>query len=223
MPEPVDLLAFPPLCASKNQGDLLEGRGTQLHRNLNALLLAAIGSLILLLPLAPPVAQAQEGVELDDVSGPIRIDRNVVVGGYSLFVEAEASNLSLGTALVSVAVLNAITGEPVPGARVEILTVHDESDETGWATALPVPERPEIYRARMKLERPGRWDFSVEVDGPLGRENAPVGMVTIPQPRQYWVGSVVFAGMSVVLLCGLAYVVWTIRRAQKRLKAVNDV
>ena len=95
------------------------------------------------------------GQQRDNIAGPVRIDRSVVVGGYDLFVEAEASNLSLGTALVSVAVLNAVTGEPVPGAHVAIHTFHTGYGETGWATALPVPERPEIYRARMKLEYPG--------------------------------------------------------------------
>ncbi|MDE2844720.1 MAG: hypothetical protein OXN21_15280 [Chloroflexota bacterium] len=164
---------------------------------------------------------AQDAGQSDNNAGPVRIDRSVIAGGYQLYVEAEASKLSLGSALVSVAVLNAVTGEPVPGARVIVHTRHDGYGETGWATALPVPERPEIYRARMKLELDGPWDMSVEVDGPLGQVQADVGTVTIPPPRQYWVGSAVFAGMSVVLLGGLAYVGWTIRRAQKQRQAAN--
>ena len=181
----------------------------------------ALAALLLHSFASPGNTVAQEAVQQEDLAGPVRIDRNVIAGPYSLYVEAEASNLSLGTALVSVAVLRADTGEPVPGASVVINTIHGETGETGWATALPVPERPEIYRARMKLEHPGEWDMSVEVDGPLGREATVVGAVAIPQPKQYWVGSVVFAGMSGVLLCGLIYVVWTIRRAQKQREAAN--
>lgn len=181
----------------------------------------ALAALLLYSLLGPGLVRAQEAGQQENLAGPVRIDRNLIAGNYSLFVEAEASNLSLGTALVSVAVLNAATGEPVPGASVEIHTIHDETGETGWATALPVPERPEIYRARMKLENPGAWDLSVEIDGPLGREATVVGTVAIPQPKQYWVGSVVFAGMSGVLLCGLLYVLWTIRRAQKQREAAN--
>ena len=181
----------------------------------------ALAALLLYSFASPGSTLAQEAVQQEDLAGPVRIDRNVIAGPYSLYVEAEASNLSLGTALVSVAVLRADTGEPVPGASVVINTIHGETGETGWATALPVPERPEIYRARMKLEDPGEWDMSVEVDGPLGREATVVGSVAIPQPKQYWVGSVVFAGMSGVLLCGLIYVVWTIRRAQKQREAAN--
>ena len=169
-------------------------------------------------------AHAQDaGQQRDNIAGPVRIDRSIVVGGYDLVVEAEASNLSLGTALVSVAVLNAVTGEPVPGAGVVIHTFHTGYGETGWATALPVPERPEVYRARMKLEYPGAWDLSVEVDGPLGRAESRVGTLTIPEPRQYWVGSVVFGGMSVMLLCGTVYIIWSIRRAQKRRETANAV
>ncbi|MDE2937361.1 MAG: FixH family protein [Chloroflexota bacterium] len=181
----------------------------------------ALAALLLYSLLGPGLVRAQEAGQQENLAGPVRIDRNLIAGNYSLFVEAEASNLSLGTALVSVAVLNAATGEPVPGASVEIHTIHDVTGETGWATALPVPERPEIYRARMKLENPGAWDLSVEIDGPLGREATVVGTVAIPQPKQYWVGSVVFAGMSGVLLCGLLYVLWTIRRAQKQREAAN--
>ncbi len=184
-------------------------------------LLLPLMVLALLLSAQANAAFAQSAEQQEDIAGPVRIDRNVVAGGYDLFVEAEASNLSLGTALVSVAVLNAVTGEPVPDARVVIHTRHLESSETGWASALPVPERPEIYRARMQLEYPGPWDFSVEVDGSLGRVETRVGSVTIPEPRQYWVGSVVFGGMSVILLMGAAYVVWSIRRAQKRRGAAN--
>ena len=167
------------------------------------------------------IVLAQDGGQPDDISGPVRIDRKVPVGGYDLFVEAEASSLSLGSALISIAVLNAVTGQPVPDARLVIHTRHVESAETGWASALPLPGHPEIYRARMKLEYPGRWDIHVEVDGPLGRVETRVGTVTIPEPRQYWVGSLVFAGMSVILLCGMAYVIWTIRRTQKRKEAAN--
>ena len=186
-----------------------------------SLLILILATLLVTPLLGASSVFAQDAGQVDDIAGPIRIDRSVFAGGYELFVEAEASKLSLGSALVSVAVLNAVTREPVPGARVIIHTQHEGYGETGWATALPVPERPEIYRARMKLELDGPWDLSVEVDGPLGRVQTEVGTVTIPPPRQYWVGSVVFAGMSLVLLGGVVYVGWTIRRAQKQRQAAN--
>ena len=163
--------------------------------------------------LSPALAQAPDSA--DAAPGPERIDRRLTAGGYDLFVEGEASNLSLGTALFSIAVLNAATGQPIPDARVVIRTAHQGGEE-GWASALSVPERPEIYRAKMKLDNPGVWNVSVDVDGPLGQVEAEVGSVIIPEPRQYLAGTLVFAGMSVILLCGVAYVVWSIRRSQRR-------
>lgn len=187
-----------------------------------SLFLAAWALVLLLSPGTNP-AFAQGNGQNDGIVGPVRIDRQVTVGPYSLFVEAEASNLSLGTALISVAVLEDATGEPAPEARVVIHTRHEITGETGWASALGLPEHPEIYRARMKLDEPGPWAVNIEVDGPLGRVETRVGTVTIPEPRQYWVGSVVFGGMSVLLFCGVAYVIWTIRRTQKRREAANAV
>ncbi len=161
-------------------------------------------------------AWAQQPDSPEDAPGPERIDRRIAAGGYDLFVEGEASNLSLGTALFSIAVLNAATGQPIPDARVVIRTEHLGEGGEGWATALSVPERPEIYRARMKLDYPGLWNVSVDISGPLGRAGVEVGTVIIPEPRQYLAGTLVFAGMSVILLGGTAYVVWTIRRSQRR-------
>ena len=197
---------------------------TGLRRLKPLLFFLAIAGLCLLFGPGADTALAQGACQRDNLAGPVRIDRNVVASGYKLCVEAEASKLSLGAASVSVAVLNAITEAPVYDAHVVIYNRHSESGEEGWATALPVPERPEIYRvSRMRLDTPGPWDLSVAVDGSLGRMTTRVGTVTIPQPRQYWVGSVVFAGMSLILLCGVGYVVWTIRRAMKRREAANAV
>ena len=174
--------------------------------------LLAVEATFLTLP-----AAAQE-----DKTGPGRIDRRLTAGSYDLFVEAEASNLSLGTALVSVAVLDEADGQPVPGARVVIRSRHLAEGEEGWATALPVPERPEIYRARLKLDRPGPWQIRVDIDGPLGQVETEAGTVTIPEPKQYWAGSLVFAGMSLMLLAGVTYVAWSIRRAQRHRQVADE-
>ena len=193
-----------------------------------ALFLAVAGAL-LLFAAGPALAQdsgsgANSGADAaisddgsqDTAPGPERIDRRLAVGGYRLFIEGEASNLSLGTALFSVAVLNDATGEPVSNARVVLRTQHEGNGPAGWATALSIPERPEIYRAKMKLDYPGLWLVSVDVAGPLGRVETEVGTVIIPEPRQYLSGTLVFAGTSVILLLGTAYVVWQIRRTQRR-------
>ena len=175
-------------------------------------------ALILLLltpPLTAPAAAQRAG------SDPKLLINRVTAGGYDLAVAGEASNLSLGSAQFSVTVRDAATGQPITDARVQIRTRHLLEGETGWATALSVPARPEEYRARMKLEYPGPWQVSVEVDGPQGQVGTEVGSITVPEPRQYVVGTLVFAGVSVVLLFITGYLVWSIRQAQRRREAAN--
>ena len=176
-----------------------------------------LSSLVLLLTLllAAPVAAQGGGTD------PKLLVNRVTAGGYDLAVAGEASNLSLGSAQFSVTVREAASGQSITDARVQIRTRHLLHDETGWATALSVPARPDEYRARMKLEYPGPWQVSVEVDGPLGRVGTEVGSVTVPAPRQYVVGTLVFAGVSVVLLMITGYLVWSIRRSQRRREAAN--
>lgn len=177
-------------------------------------------SLALLPLLLPPGAAAPLWAQSDPAEPKLLINR-VTTGGYDVAVAGEASNLSLGSAQFSVTLRNAATGQPITDARVEIHTRHLIEEETGWATALSVPARPEEYRARMKLEYPGPWQVSVAVNGPLGRTETAVGPITVPEPRQYVVGTLVFAGVSVILLGITGYVVWDIRQAQRRREAAN--
>ena len=219
----------------------LPGSGSRFTRSLTrlTLLLAALGLFLALtvalsaVLAAPALAQQEvpqqaDPVQLAEPDAPQQdnpelqvIDRRFTVGGYDLTVAGEASTLSLGTARFSVTVLDAATGQPISDARVTIRTEHSEVGEAGWATALNLPERPEIYRARMTLEYPGSWDVSVDIDGPLGRVEAEVGSVSIPVPRQYFVGTLVFAGVTLILLGGAAYMILCIRRAQRRRESAN--
>ncbi len=219
----------------------LPGSGSRFTRSLTrlTLLLAALGLFLALtvalsaVLAAPALAQQEvpqqaDPVQLAEPDAPQQdnpelqvIDRRLTVGGYDLTVAGEASTLSLGTARFSVTVLDAATGQPISDARVTIRTEHSEVGEAGWATALNLPERPEIYRARMTLEYPGSWDVSVDIDGPLGRVEAEVGSVSIPVPRQYFVGTLVFAGVTLILLGGAAYMILCIRRAQRRRESAN--
>lgn len=174
---------------------------------------------LLLLPL-PPYGAAILSAQ-SDPDDPKLLIKRVTTGGYDVAVAGEASNLSLGSAQFSVTLRHAASGQPITDAQVRIHTRHLIEAETGWATALSVPARPEEYRARMKLEYPGPWQVSVAVDGPLGQTETAIGPITVPEPRQYVVGTLVFAGVSVILLFITGYVIWDIRRAQRRREAAN--
>jgi hypothetical protein len=155
-------------------------------------------------------ARAQQTQEVTD---------QVEIGPYSITVVGGASQIALGSAQYAVTPRSAADGQPVTNARVVIHTRHQEEGVSGWATALNTPETPDLYRVRLELDRPGTWDVSVEVSSPLGQVEAGITPLVIPEARQYGSGSLVFLGVTAVLLGGLVYVLWSIRRAQRQRSA----
>lgn len=169
-------------------------------------------SILLIFPIsAPDGASAQRPNDA--------IDR-IQIGPYDITVVGGPSQLSLGIALYSVTLLSAEDGQPVSDAQVRLLTRHEVAGVEGWAAALNGPATPALYKAQLQLDRPGRWAMSVEVTGPLGRVEAELTPMVIPQTPGYGSGSLAFVGVTVVLLLGVTYLVWTSRRIQKR-RAAN--
>ena len=157
-------------------------------------------------PLAGPI-QAQE-------SGTKQVQ--VRAGPYDITVVAALSHLSLGQARFFITVLDATTGRPVTDARVVVRPQHSLDDTQGWATALYVPDPPEHYEARVRLDAPGTWRVAVEVTSSLGREEIVAPTLEVPPMRSYTAGSLVFAGVFLLLLLGAGYLWWNVRRLQRR-------
>ena len=172
--------------------------------------LAAVMALLLLALmvgiLADPV-QAQE-------SGTNEVQ--VRAGPYDITVVSSLSNLSLGQARFFITVLDVSTGKPVTDARVLVRLKGSLNDTQGWATALYVPSLPEHYEARIVLDAPGTWKVAVEVTSSLGTEEIVASTLEVPTTRSYTSGSIVFAGVFVLLLLGAGYVWWSARRAQRQ-------
>jgi hypothetical protein len=62
---------------------------------------------------------------------------------------------------------------------------------------------------------------SVDVTSPLGRVEVEAPSQQVPEPSQSRAGGLVFAGITVVLILGSVYLVWSIRRAQQKREAIN--
>ena len=170
-----------------------------------ALLLLAV--VMAELQAGPVQAQAQE-------SGTKEVQ--VRAGPYDINVVSALSNLSLGQARFFITILDVTTGKPVTDARVLVRLKGSLNDTQGWATALYVPGEPDHYEARIVLDTPGTWKVAVEVTSSLGREEIVASTLEIPTTRSYTSGSIVFAGVFVVLLLGAGYIWWSVRRAQRR-------
>ena len=167
-------------------------------------------SLLINLALAPwtlGTAQAQQAAEVTD---------HLEIGPYQITVVGGASGIALGSAQYAVTLRSAAAGQPVTNAQVLLRTHHPVDGISGWATALNTPEAPGVYRARLELDRPGQWEVNVEVSSPLGQVAAEITPLVIPQAKQYGSGSLVFVGVTVVLLSGLGYVLWSIHRVQRQ-------
>lgn len=142
----------------------------------------------------------------------------VSAGPHDVRVISVNTNLAAGFIQFSVLVFNAETGDAVPDAKVVLLTRNEEGLE-GWAIALNSPSLPEQYDARVNLESTGDWIISVDVESPLGRGGADVTTLHVPALQRYTNGSLVFFGVFVLLIGGVAYLWWSIRRSQRRKEA----
>lgn len=174
-----------------------------------ALALAAV----MLGPPAFPV-QAQE-------SGTKQVQ--VRADPYDITVVAALSNLSLGKVKFFITVLDAATGMAVTDAIVVVRPKHAVDGTRGWATALYVPSPPEHYEAQVTLDKPGTWMVAVAVTSSLGSEEIVAPTLEVPDTRSYTSGSIVFAGVFVVLLLGAGYVWWSVRRIQRRRPAIDTI
>ena len=137
-------------------------------------------------------------------------------GPYDIRALLVNSNLPAGFLQLSILVRNAATGEAVPDARVVLITRHPKDGHEGWATALNSPVLPEQYDARLNLDSTGEWIISVDVESPLGQAGGEITTVEVPALQRYTSGSLVFFGVFAVLVGGIAYLWWSVRRDRRR-------
>ena len=137
-------------------------------------------------------------------------------GPYDIGILERPSKFSVGKALFVISVLDAATGQPVPDARVALRARHEEEGTEGWAIGVNASGFRERYEALMNLDTAGSWEMSVEVDSSLGRVEIAIPPVEIPATKVYSSGTIVFYGVFIILVLGVAYVWWSARRQQKK-------
>jgi hypothetical protein len=161
--------------------------------------------LLLIVPLSSAAAQDEDERGVDVVAGPHAV-RVVLVN----------SNLAAGFVKMVLFVTNAETGEPVPDASVVIRSNNEEDDLEGWAIALNSPNMPERYDVRMNLDSTGEWLISVDVSSSLGQGGATAMTLEVPSFNRNTQGSLVFFGVFAVVMLGVAYLIWSTRRNNRR-------
>ncbi len=126
------------------------------------------------------------------------------------------SSLSLGTTLFAITVVEASSGQPVPGASVLLKSRHQAGDGEIRSLALNTPSNPDRYDAVVDLDAPGTWRVAVEVDSSLGRVSVGMAQLEVPETRKITGGTFVFIGVLVVLITGVTYVWWSTQRGRRR-------
>ena len=155
---------------------------------------------------SPVFAQENDG-------GPAR----KIVGPYEVAITTSLVTPVSGAIHFIVIVLDATTQQAVPGARVQIRTKNELDSIEGWAHAFNTPDAPELYKADVSLGPTGTWLVSVAVSSDLGDVLVELLSVEVPMASGgYTAGGFALVGVSVVLILGGGYVVWTIRREQRK-------
>ena len=164
------------------------------------LAMAALGT-------GPAAAQSERPVVVHYLAGP-----------FDVGVLIQRSNLSVGRAVVTIFLREADGGAPVGDASVVVRTEHQVEGISGWSYAFNSPDSPENYHAQLTLEESGIWDTVVEIDSPsLGSGVVAAGTLRVPHARTYASGSYVFFGLFAALMAGAGYLLWSIRRSQRRM------
>ena len=166
-------------------------------------------ALLLIAPLSSADAQQE------DPNGEVR-GVSVVAGPHAVRVVVINSNLAAGFLQIALFITDADTGEVVPDARVVLMANNEKQDYEGWATAHNSPNMPERYDVRMNLGSTGEWLINIDVSSSLGQGGATALTVEVPALNRYTSGSLVFFGVFAVMMAGIAYLIWSTRRNNRR-------
>ncbi len=150
-------------------------------------------------------AQGSEVQRFQQVAGPYEISAAVV-----------QSHLSLGMTLFAITVVDAVTGLPIPDARVLLTTEHDESGDLGRGSAHNTPSFPDRYDSQMRLESSGLWHITIEVESSQGKVAVEMMQLNVPATRRISGGTFVFIGALILIVGGAAYIWWSTQRGRSR-------
>ena len=176
-------------------------------RNISLGVFAA--ALILLATLSPVAAQQNEPAEAD-------IGVEVVAGPHAVRVVILNSNLAAGFVQMAFFVTDANTGATVPDARVTIKANNDKEEYQALGTAHNSPSNPQRYDGRMNLGSTGEWLIGVDVSSPLGQGGADALTLEVPALNRYTDGSLVFFGIFAAMMLGVIYLIWNVKRQNRR-------
>ena len=181
----------------------------------NVGLSVTIMALLLIAPLSSVAAQQEE---------PIGADRgvNVIAGPHAVRVVVINSNLAAGFLQIALFITDSNTRETVSDARVILKANNDGQGYEGWGTAHNSPANPQRYDARMNLGSTGEWTIDVDVKSSLGQGATNALTLEVPALNRYTDGSLVFFGIFAVMMLGVIYIIWSVKRDNRRRRLAEE-
>jgi len=175
---------------------------------------ALFAALFLFAPISAAFAQDDE--RLGENRGV-----DVIAGPHAVRVVIINSNPAAGFIQMAMFITDASTGETVSDARVILLANNDGEDlESVWTAHKVSPNDPRRYDTRMNLGSTGDWIISVDVSSSLGQGGAEALHIQVPALKRYTSGSLVFFAIFGVMMLGIAYLFWSVKRENRRRAAV---
>jgi hypothetical protein len=89
-------------------------------------------------------------------------------GGYRITVFSAPSPFRAGPVDISVLVQDAVTGQPLPQARVTVRMTRIGQPTLEYAATQELATNKLLHAAQFDLPAPGRWELEVQVEGSQG-------------------------------------------------------
>jgi hypothetical protein len=106
-------------------------------------------------------------------------------GGFLITVFTAPAPFRAGPVDISVLVQDAVTGEPVPEARVTVRMAKPGQLALEYPATREAATNKLLHAAQFELPEPGRWQLEVQVDGVHGRAVI-VGELEAAAPLPRW-------------------------------------
>ena len=183
-------------------------------------IIANLIGVVLLIALAASVSLPQPAAAQEIRGLDTQQRENVPAGPYTVTVEAKPLP-SLQAAQFFITVDDAATGAPAGDVKVQVLASLQGTDEHGYAHATLV-DTPGVFTATLIIETPGVWETDLLLEAPDGSTYGAEGFdleVIAPTAQREAArleAGLIYIGVAVILLAGSAYLVWQIRRTQRR-------
>lgn len=144
------------------------------------------------------------------------------VGPYAVSISVRPGQPVAGLVHFEAAVAMAASGQQVPGAEVRMHASPPAAGERQTSRAVARPDDPGVYVANLELASPGLWLLTVEVTSG-GKTHAGGFELDVRartrNPSAAPLGTAVWALITLAVITGAGWLVYSARRARRRTPA----